>query len=81
MPLLGPAAMLLSFDLAPEAIKAAVKEMGLGWLNSLLTRWILHWLRKRAYSQDDFRQMVRETSFRTSAINCDRMGLEVSLWK
>src|SRR5271157_4627721 len=45
-------------DGSPDAIKAAVKEMGLGWINSLLTRWILHWLRKRAYSQDDFRQMA-----------------------
>jgi ubiquinone/menaquinone biosynthesis C-methylase UbiE len=68
-------------DASPGAIKAAVREMGLGWLNSLLTRWILQWLRKRAYSPDDFRQMVGETSFRTGEIKCDRIGLEVSLWK
>jgi ubiquinone/menaquinone biosynthesis C-methylase UbiE len=68
-------------DASPGAIKAAVQEMGLGWLNSLLTRWILHWLRKRAYSQDDFRQMAGETPFRTSEINCERIGLEVSLGK
>jgi ubiquinone/menaquinone biosynthesis C-methylase UbiE len=68
-------------DASPEAIKAAVKEMGLGWLNSLLTRWILRWLRKRAYSPDDFRRMVGETPFRTSEINSDRIGLEVSLGK
>jgi ubiquinone/menaquinone biosynthesis C-methylase UbiE len=68
-------------DAPPEAIRAAVKEMRLGWLNSLLTRWILTWLRKRAYSQADFRQMVGETPFRTCAINCDLIGLEVSLRK
>jgi ubiquinone/menaquinone biosynthesis C-methylase UbiE len=65
-------------DASPEAIRAAVKEMGLGWLNSLLTRWILRWLRGRAYSQADFRQMVGQTPFTKSEVNCDRIGLEVS---
>jgi hypothetical protein len=55
--------------------------MGLGWLNSLLTRWILLWLRKRAYSEADFRRMIGETTFRASEINFDSIGLEVSLWK
>jgi ubiquinone/menaquinone biosynthesis C-methylase UbiE len=68
-------------DAPPEAVKAAVKEMGLGWLNSLLTRWILGRLRRRAYSQADFRRMVEETPFRTCEINCDLIGLEVSLRK
>ena len=68
-------------DASPEAIRAAVKEMGLGWLNSLLTRWILHWLRKRAYSQDDFRQMAGQTPFRTCAINCDLIGAAITLGK
>jgi ubiquinone/menaquinone biosynthesis C-methylase UbiE len=68
-------------DASPDAIQAAVKEMGLGWLNALLTRRILHWLRKRAYSQDDFRQMVGETPFRTSEINCDLIGVIVTLRK
>jgi ubiquinone/menaquinone biosynthesis C-methylase UbiE len=68
-------------DASSGAIKAAVKEMGLGWLNSLLTRGILHWLRKRAYSPDDFRQMAGETPFRTCEIKCDLIGLEVSLRK
>jgi ubiquinone/menaquinone biosynthesis C-methylase UbiE len=68
-------------DASPEGIKAAVKEMGLGWLNSLLTRWILQWLRKRAYSQNDFRQMAGETPFRTCEIKCDQIGAQVSLRK
>jgi ubiquinone/menaquinone biosynthesis C-methylase UbiE len=68
-------------DALPEAIKAAVKEMGQGWLNSLLTIWILRWLRRRAYSQEDFRQMVGQTPFTKSEITCNPMGLEVSLWK
>jgi ubiquinone/menaquinone biosynthesis C-methylase UbiE len=68
-------------DASPDGIKAAVQGMGLGWLNSLLTRWILGWLRKRAYSPDDLRRMAGETPFRTCEINCDRIGLEASLGK
>lgn len=68
-------------DASSEGIKAAVREMGLGWFNSFMTRWILHSLRKRAYSQEDFRRMVAETPFRTCEINCDPIGLQVSLRK
>jgi ubiquinone/menaquinone biosynthesis C-methylase UbiE len=68
-------------DASPDAITAAVQELGLGWLNSLLTRWILRWLRKRAYSQDDFRQMAEETPFRMCEIKCDGIGVEVTLRK
>jgi ubiquinone/menaquinone biosynthesis C-methylase UbiE len=68
-------------DASKDAIKAAVREMGLGWLNSLMTRWILRWLRKRAYSQDDLRQMAEETPFRTCDIKCDLIGATVTLHK
>jgi ubiquinone/menaquinone biosynthesis C-methylase UbiE len=66
-------------DASAQAIKAAVKEMGLGWLNALFTRWILGWLRKRAYAPDDFRQMAGETPFGTCAIQCVPIGMEVTL--
>src|SRR5262249_23355186 len=56
-------------DASSDAIRAAVKEMGQGWLNSLLTRWILRWLRRRAYSQEDFRQMVGKTPFTRSELS------------
>jgi ubiquinone/menaquinone biosynthesis C-methylase UbiE len=68
-------------DASSDAIKAAVKEMRRGWLNSLVTRWILRWLRGRAYSEEDFRQMIGQTPFTKSEINSNPMGLEVSLWK
>jgi ubiquinone/menaquinone biosynthesis C-methylase UbiE len=68
-------------DATPDAIKVTVKEMGLGWINSLLTRWILGRLRKRAYSPDEFRQMVGETPFKTCEIKCALIGVEVSLVK
>ena len=54
-------------DASTDAIKAGVKEMGLDWLNSMITRWVFkHVLLKRAYSLEDFRQMAGETPFRTS---------------
>jgi ubiquinone/menaquinone biosynthesis C-methylase UbiE len=68
-------------DASSDEIKAAVKEMGLRWLNSLLTRWILRWLRQRAYSPEDFRHMAEQTPFGTCAIKCNLIGLEVSLRK
>jgi ubiquinone/menaquinone biosynthesis C-methylase UbiE len=68
-------------DASPDAIKATVKDMGLGWFNSLLTRWILRWLRKRAYSLDDFRQMAVETPFGTCEIKSEGIGAEIALHK
>jgi ubiquinone/menaquinone biosynthesis C-methylase UbiE len=72
----------LRSDASPDAIKATVQEMGLGRLNALMTRWIFkHMLLKRAYSQQDFRHVAGETPFKTCEINCNQIGLEVSLRK
>jgi len=81
LPPLAGASSSVAGAAASEAIKAAVNEMGLGWFESVMTRWILRSLRKWAYSQEDFRRMVGETPFRTCEINCDGIGLEVSLRK
>ena len=54
----------------------------MGWLNSLLTKWTFkHMLVKRAYSQEQFRQMAAQSPFRTCEIREDALGLEVSLRK
>jgi ubiquinone/menaquinone biosynthesis C-methylase UbiE len=69
-------------DASLEAIEAAVKGMGLGRINSLVTKWIFkHMLLKRAYAQDDFRQMAGQTPFNTCEIEGDLIGQEVSLHK
>jgi ubiquinone/menaquinone biosynthesis C-methylase UbiE len=68
-------------DASPEDIKAAVKEMGLGWFNAWLTRWILGWLRGRAYSTGDFQKMAGETPFGNCEIQCNLIGMEVTLRK
>jgi ubiquinone/menaquinone biosynthesis C-methylase UbiE len=68
-------------DASPDAIKVAVKEMGLGWFNSLVTRWILRWLRRRAYLEDEFRQMAGQTPFGTCQLDCKEIGAQVTLCK
>jgi ubiquinone/menaquinone biosynthesis C-methylase UbiE len=69
-------------DASLEAINAHVKGMGLGWFNSLLTKWAFkHMLLKRAYSEEEFRQMAAQTPFKGCDIRRDLIGLEVSLAK
>ncbi len=69
-------------DASPEAIHAEVMKMGLRWFNALVTRLIFkHSLVKRAYSQEQFRQMASESAFRTCAIKEGSIGLEVTFSK
>jgi ubiquinone/menaquinone biosynthesis C-methylase UbiE len=80
----GGAAVIhdLRRDASMKDIAAAVKEMEIGWLNSLITKWTFkHMLLKRAYSQEDFRQMAAQTPFRTCEISCDLIGVSVTLRK
>jgi len=80
----GGRALILDLrpDASPEAIDAHVRGMGMGWLNSLITRWIFrHSLVKRAYSQAQFREMASQTAFGTCEIHEEAIGLAVSLVK
>jgi ubiquinone/menaquinone biosynthesis C-methylase UbiE len=83
---LKPGGTAVIVDLRKDAtardIDSAVKEMGLGAINSMLTKWIFNQvLLKRAYSQEDFRRMASQTPFLTCEIKVDSIGLEVSLHK
>jgi ubiquinone/menaquinone biosynthesis C-methylase UbiE len=82
---LKPGGKALIFDLrtdaTPAAIAAHVKGMGLGWFNSLLTRFILGQLRKRAHSPEQFRHLASQTPFQSCDIQQDDLGLMVSLTK
>ena len=71
----------LRSDASAEAIDAHVKGMGLSRINSFLTKFILKRLRKRAYSQEQFRQMASRTPFKMCMIREEQIGLEVSLAK
>src|SRR5262249_43815554 len=73
----------LIIDLRPDASAAAidayVKGKGLGPVNSLLTRLTFrHMLRKRAYTQEQFRHLAAETPFQTCDIREEGIGLEVT---
>jgi ubiquinone/menaquinone biosynthesis C-methylase UbiE len=83
---LKPGGKALVVDLRPDATNAAidayVKGKGVGWMSSLFMRWAFkHMLVKRAYSQEQFRQMAAETPFKTCEIREDALGLEVSFTK
>jgi ubiquinone/menaquinone biosynthesis C-methylase UbiE len=83
---LKPGGKALILDLRPdassEAINAEVKSMGLGWFDSLLTRLIFKYgLVKRAYSQEQIRQMAAQTPFQTCEIQEDGIGLAVAFRK
>jgi ubiquinone/menaquinone biosynthesis C-methylase UbiE len=83
---LKPGGKALIFDLrpdaSPEAIHAEIKNMALGWFNSLVTKLIFKYLLlKTAYSQEQFRRMASETPFKTCEIQEEPAGLAVALTK
>jgi ubiquinone/menaquinone biosynthesis C-methylase UbiE len=83
---LKPHGKAVIFDLRKDApaseIDAAVEEMGLGRINSVLTKWIFkHMLLKRAYLQEEFGRMVSQTPFAACETKVISIGLEVSLHK
>jgi ubiquinone/menaquinone biosynthesis C-methylase UbiE len=67
-------------DASPEAIDAYVRSKNLGRINAWMVRWTFrHMLLKRAYSQEQFHEMARQSSFGSCSIATDAIGLEVSL--
>ena len=82
---LKPGGKALIIDMRPDASKAdiaaEVDGMKLGWLNSLISRLILQWLRLRAHSKETFRQMAAQTPFKTCGVEEESMGMEITLKK
>ena len=69
-------------DVAPEAIDTYVQNMEFNRFDALITKWVFkHMLIKRAYSQEQLRNMVAATPFKTCDIQENAIGLEVSLFK
>jgi ubiquinone/menaquinone biosynthesis C-methylase UbiE len=82
---LKPGGKALIIDMRPDASKAdiaaEVDGMKLGWLNSLISRLILQWLRLRAHPKETFRHMAAQTPFKTCGFEEESMGMEITLKK
>ncbi|HWZ32877.1 MAG TPA: class I SAM-dependent methyltransferase [Bryobacteraceae bacterium] len=69
-------------DASPESINQAVDGMGLGVSNSIITKLTFRFmLLKRAYTRNDFDQLLAQTDFRRIEIQEDLIGLELLLEK
>jgi ubiquinone/menaquinone biosynthesis C-methylase UbiE len=67
---------------SPAEIESAVNEMGLNWINRLLTRLVFRtFLLKNAYTPDELRAMVGQTKFGSCEIELDAIGMGVWLQK
>ncbi len=80
----GGTALVLDLrpDASPEAIRAEVRKMRMGWLSALFTRLVFKYaLVKRAYTQEQFRQMAAQSPFGTCDIQTDGIGMAVLLGK
>ncbi len=72
----------LSRDASPEALDRIVGGLGLNKLNRVMTKFIFrHSLVKWAYSKEQFRQMLAQTTFRTVEIREGDGGFEISMVK
>jgi ubiquinone/menaquinone biosynthesis C-methylase UbiE len=83
---LTPNGKALIVDLRRDAcltsIKEAVNNMGMSRVNALITKWTFRlMLLKTAYTQEQIRQFVSQTSFRQCDIRQDGIGIEIWLRK
>ena len=68
-------------DTTASGIADEVKGMGLGRGSAAMTRMILNYLRRRAYSPTQFERLVADSPFQTCEITTAGIGMEVRLHK
>jgi ubiquinone/menaquinone biosynthesis C-methylase UbiE len=72
----------LKADATPDSISQYIDAMGLSTVNRILTRLVLKtMLLKRAYTREQFQEMLWEVNFSNVEINEDAMGFEIWLTK
>lgn len=79
----GKAVILdLRGDVSHEAIDKHVEEdLGLTGINRLFTKWVFKFsLMKRAYTKDQFREMVSKSRFTKCKIQEDPTGIGLEVW-
>ncbi|MCI0396777.1 MAG: class I SAM-dependent methyltransferase [Chloroflexi bacterium] len=69
-------------DVSLEDINTHVNDLGLSRINTFITRWTFkHMLLKNAYTPEEIRQFVAQTSFAKCEIREDAVGMEIWLEK
>jgi ubiquinone/menaquinone biosynthesis C-methylase UbiE len=68
-------------DATSSAIAAEVRGMGLSWFNRWLTRMTLRSLRKRAYTEREFRALFAQAGFRDLTVEVQPIGLGLRFGK
>jgi ubiquinone/menaquinone biosynthesis C-methylase UbiE len=64
-------------DATRADIDREVREMRLGGPNAFMTKQILGWLRRRAYSRARFESVVAQSAFGTCEVRTDGISIEV----
>ena len=83
---LKPGGKALLIDLkgnaSPQEISREVDNMGLSWMNKVFTKVIFKtMLIKRAYTREQFEDMLTQTSFTRIDIDENNIGFEISMTK
>jgi len=70
-------------DASNEALRGAVKSLGLSRRSSFTMYWAFRFLRRTAYTKTHFQEFIAETQFRTQEIrdSDDSTGFEIWLEK
>jgi ubiquinone/menaquinone biosynthesis C-methylase UbiE len=69
-------------DASKETINQEVNQMGLGLIDTFLTKLTFkYFLLKNAYTKDEFHELVTHTNFRKCRIPEDSIGMEIWLKK
>jgi ubiquinone/menaquinone biosynthesis C-methylase UbiE len=71
----------LRSDASNEGIDAYVDKLGLAIASRLLTKGTLRWLRKRAYTEGEFRRFAAASGFCLAGIETGATGYEITLVK
>jgi hypothetical protein len=60
-------------------IAAEVAAMGVSRANAAFVRFTLSWLRRRAHTPEQFRELARRSAFGGAEVRAEGLGLEVRL--
>ncbi len=68
-------------DASDATFREEVNLMRLSPVNAFMTRWALGWLRRRAYTKEQFERLATASAFGGCEIETNGIGMEVRLKK